>query len=133
MSQRSDFATPTARARGLGSAKEGVGHYIQQRVSAIALIFLVPWFVYAVIEAAGAGYAGARQFVAQPWNAILLIVVFGAAFYHMRIGMQVVIEDYIHKGGTRTTLLILNTFAAIGLFAVTALMVLNIWFSAAAG
>lgn len=132
MSRSEDFATPTARARGLGSAKEGVAHYIRQRVSAIALVFLVPWFLYSVIHASAAGYDAARDWAGQPVNAILLILTFGAAFYHMRLGMQVVIEDYIHKTGTRQALLILNSFAAIGLFAITGLTVLRIWFTAGA-
>lgn len=132
MSVSQDFETPTARARGLGSAKSGTEHHIRQRVSAIALIFLVPWFLISVINAAGTDYATARAWVEQPWNAILLVLTFSAAFYHMRLGMQVVIEDYIHKSGTKSFLLIANTFLAVALFAVTVLSVLNIWISAAA-
>ena len=125
-----NFETPTAAARGLGSAKSGTGHHIRQRVSAIALIFLVPWFLYGVIAASQTGYAGALDWLSQPWNAILMILTLGAAFYHMRLGMQVVIEDYIAKTGMKQTLLILNTFVCIGLFAATALSVLKIWISA---
>lgn len=132
MAAHQDFSTPMARARGLGSAKAGTEHHIRQRVSAIALIFLVPWFLYSVIHASKAGFAGAQAWVAEPWNAILLILTFGAAFYHMRLGMQVVIEDYIHKSGMKSTLLIANTFATLALFAVTALCVLKIWISAGA-
>lgn len=132
MSASQPYQTPRARARGLGSAKEGVGHFIKQRVSAIALVFLIPWFLFAVMNAVEAGYASARDWAGQPWNAILLILTFGAAFFHMRLGMQVVIEDYIHRTSTKQALLILNTFAAIGLFAVTALTVLRIWFTAGA-
>lgn len=130
MTSQNVYVTPVKGARGLGSAKSGTGHHIRQRVSAIALIFLVPWFLYSVIAASQAGFAGAQAWVAQPWNAIALILTFGAAFYHMRLGMQVVIEDYIHKSGTKTGLLILNTFAAIALFAITALTVMKIWISA---
>lgn len=127
-----DFSTPMARARGLGSAKAGTEHHIRQRVSAIALIFLVPWFLFSVIYASQAGFSGAQAWVAQPWNAILLILTFAAAFYHMRLGMQVVIEDYIYKSGMKTTLLIGNTFATVALFAVTVLSVMKIWISAGA-
>ena len=132
MSTDGTFETPRARAVGLGSAKEGVTHYIRQRVSAIALVFLVPWFLFSMMSAVDAGYAGAQAWVAKPWNAVLLILTFGAAFYHMRLGMQVVIEDYIGKAGTKQALLILNTFAVIALFAVTALTVMKIWISAGA-
>jgi succinate dehydrogenase / fumarate reductase membrane anchor subunit len=132
MALSQDYATPTARARGLGSAKSGVSSYIGQLTSALALAVLVPWFLFSVISAVGAGYSGAVAWVARPWNAILLILTFGAAFYHMRIGMRVIIEDYIAKSGTRTALLILNSFAAIALFAATAATVLKIWISAGA-
>ena len=121
------FRTPLANTRGLGSAKEGVGHYIDQRVSAIALIILVPWFVFSAILSVKTGYAGALDWMAKPWNAIGLILLSGAAFFHMRLGMQVVIEDYIHKPGTKQALLILNSLAAIALFAATAMSVLKIW------
>ena len=126
-----NFQTPTAAARGLGSAKAGTGHHIRQRVSAIALIFLVPWFLYGIIAASQTGYAGALAWMAMPWNAILMILTLGAAFYHMRLGMQVIIEDYIEKSGMKQALLILNTFICVGLFAATALSVLKIWISAA--
>lgn len=125
-----EFKTPAAAARGLGSAKSGTGHHIRQRVSAIALALLVPWFLYAIISASRSGHDGATAFLAQPWNAILMILSLGAAFYHMRLGVQVVVEDYIGKAGMKQGLLILNTFICIGLFAATALSVLKIWISA---
>ncbi|MEM1106259.1 MAG: succinate dehydrogenase, hydrophobic membrane anchor protein [Pseudomonadota bacterium] len=132
MAASQDFTTPTARARGLGSAKAGTEHHIRQRVSAIALALLVPWFLFSVIRASQAGFEGAQAWAGQPWNAILLLLTFSAAFYHMRLGMQVVIEDYIYNTGLKSGLLIANTFAAIALFAITALSVLNIWISAGA-
>ncbi len=132
MGHSQDFATPTARARGLGSAKSGVAGYIGQLTSALALAILVPWFIFSVMNAVNAGYDGAIDWVATPWNATLLILTFGAAFYHMRIGMRVIIEDYIGQGGVRTALLVLNSFAAIALFVATAAAVLKIWISAGA-
>ncbi|WP_300391678.1 succinate dehydrogenase, hydrophobic membrane anchor protein [Henriciella sp.] len=125
-----NYKTPAAAARGLGSAKAGTNHHIRQRVSAIALVFLVPWFLYAVIAASRAGFDGATDFLSQPWNAILMILTLGAAFFHMRLGMQVIVEDYIAKAGMKQGLLILNTFVCVGLFAATALSVLKIWISA---
>lgn len=121
------FLTPTKAARGLGSAKSGTAHHIRLRVAAIALIFLVPWFLYAVISATTAGYDGARAFVAQPLNGALLLITAGAVAYHMSLGMQVIIEDYISKTGLRTTLLILNIFAAIAMFVAVAISVIQIW------
>lgn len=123
---KGQYLTPAKAARGLGSAKSGTNHHIRQRVSAIALIFLVPWFLYSVIKAALGGYTDALAWVGSPVNSILLILTAGAAIYHMRLGMQVVIEDYIGKSGTRAALLILNTFFCAALFAVIALSVLRI-------
>lgn len=129
---RSEYITPAKAARGLGSAKTGTRHHIHQRVSAIALIFLVPWFLFSIINAMDAGLAGAQAWAGQPWNALLLILTAGAAFFHMRIGMQVVIEDYIDKAGSRMALLILNSFVCIVLFAAVALSVLKLWIGAGA-
>lgn len=124
------FRTPLANARGLGSAKEGVGHFIKQRVSAIALVVLVPWFIFSAIFACRAGYAGAIVWMEQPVNAIGLVLLAAAAFFHMRLGMQVVIEDYIGKAGTKQALLILNTFVSVVLFVAVAMSVMKIWIGA---
>ncbi len=118
--------TATGRVRGLGSAQEGVGHFIKQRVTAIGLIILVPWFMISLIGATRDGYAGAANWVASPVNVILLLIVTGAAFFHMRIGMQVIIEDYIARSSTRIALLILNTFVAVLLFVAAAFSIIRI-------
>lgn len=125
-SKQQSIRTPLGRVRGLGAAKEGAHHFIVQRVSAIALIFLVPWFLISLLAAVRSGYDGAADFIANPLNAILILLAVGVALYHMRLGMQVVIEDYIAKTGTKLFLLILNTFISIGLFAVAAFSVLGI-------
>jgi succinate dehydrogenase / fumarate reductase, membrane anchor subunit len=121
------FTTPVKTTRGLGASKTGTSHHIRQRVSALALIVLVPWFLISIMRAALGGYADALAWVGNPLNATLLILTAGAAFYHMRLGMQAVIEDYIGKPGTRAALQILNTFAAGGLFAAVVMSVLRIW------
>lgn len=118
--------TPRKTARGLGSAKEGVNHFIAQRVSALALAILVPWFLLALITAYADGYDAARSFVASPVTAVLLIFLLSAAFYHMRLGMQTVIEDYVSGHGTRAAFLILNAFFAVGMWAVGVFAVLKI-------
>lgn len=129
---KNQYVTPAKVARGLGSAKSGTSDHIRQRVTAIALAFLVPWFLFSVIHASSAGYDSAAEWAGKPWNALLLILTAGAAFYHMRIGMQIVIEDYISRTGMRTTLLILNSFAVIVLFVTVALSVLKLWIGAGA-
>ena len=126
------MVTSAKSVRGLGSAGSGTSHHIHQRVTAIALLFLVPWFIYSIIAVCQVGYQGAIDWVAQPLNAILLILTIGAALYHMRMGMQVVIEDYIAKTGTKQAFLILNTFAVVALFAAMVLSVLKIWITAGA-
>jgi succinate dehydrogenase / fumarate reductase membrane anchor subunit len=118
--------TPLGKVRGLGAAKHGAGHFIAQRVTAIALLFLAPWFLVSLIAAVRGGYDGAVDFIGQPLNAVLNLLAVGTALYHMRVGMQVVIEDYIEKSGTRMLLLILNTFVAVALFAFAAFAVLTI-------
>lgn len=111
---------------GLGSAKAGSDHFIQQRVSALALVILVPWFFVAMLTAYRAGYDQGLAFIRAPITAIGLILLLTAAFYHMRLGLQVIIEDYIQKHSTRTALLILNTFAAFVLWLTAVFAVLTI-------
>jgi succinate dehydrogenase / fumarate reductase, membrane anchor subunit len=111
-----DFRTPLARVRGLGSAKSGTGHFIAQRVSALALVVLMPLFLVMLAKHAGAGYGEAAAFIGSPFGAILTLLAMTAALYHMRLGLQTVIEDYLSKTGTKAALLILNTFVAAGLW-----------------
>ena len=117
------YRTPLGRVRGLGSAKHGVGHFIGQRVSAVALIVLVLWGVASALTLAGADFASASAWMRSPWHAVPLALFVAVALYHARLGIQTVIEDYIHKPLTRNALLILNLFvawlgAAIGVFSI---------------
>ncbi len=118
--------TPRAQVRGLGSAKHGVGHFIGQRVSAVALLFLVPWFLISLLGALTGGYSTAMMWIEVPLHALCILLTLTAAIYHMRLGMQVIIEDYISRHVTRMILLMLNTFFCILLFVVTAYSVLLI-------
>jgi succinate dehydrogenase / fumarate reductase membrane anchor subunit len=86
---------PLARARGHGSAKSGVHHWLAQRISALLLLFLIPWLVYALVTVAGTGHAGVVSFVSRPWNATLLVLTLLVLLYHGMLGLQVVIEDYV--------------------------------------
>ncbi len=90
------FRTPIKNARGLGSAKDGVHHFIVQRITAVALLFLAIYVVGLVVTLAGADYATARAAVAHPANAVLLVAFLLAMFWHAQLGLQVVIEDYVH-------------------------------------
>lgn len=98
-----EFQTPLKRARGLGSAKSGAHHWIVQRITAIALIPLSLWVTWIVLATLHADYAQARALVHEPVNAVLLITFVLAAFWHAQLGLQVVIEDYVHTPWTELT------------------------------
>jgi succinate dehydrogenase / fumarate reductase membrane anchor subunit len=121
-----DYRTPLSKVRGLGSAKSGVGHFIAQRVTAIALVVLVPVFLFQLAKHGGGDYEAARAWVGSVPGAIVTLLTMTAAFYHMRLGLQVVIEDYIHKSGTKAALLIVNTLIAAGLWIAVVYSVLRI-------
>ncbi len=106
----SDHRTALGRARGLGSAKHGVGHFIAERVSSVALVPLVLWAVWAAITLARGGYDGARLWLNSPINAVLVVLLVVVGFHHMQIGMRVIIEDYIHKPASKAVLLMANAF-----------------------
>lgn len=87
---------PIGRARGLGSAKDGVGHWWIQRVTSVALALLTPWFVWLAVTLAGADQMTARLTLAQPLHATLMLAFVVSLFWHTKLGLQVVIEDYVH-------------------------------------
>jgi succinate dehydrogenase / fumarate reductase, membrane anchor subunit len=108
-----DLRNPLKRARGLGSAQSGVGHWWTQRVTAAGLVILGVWLVVLVLGLMHADYATARAAVAKPWNAVLLIAFLIAAFWHAVLGLQVVIEDYVHTRWKEVTLLLAIKFLAV--------------------
>ena len=110
-SSHRDFRTPVGRARGLGSAKSGTGHFWWQRVTAISLALLTPWILGMLIALVGAGHAEVQAALAKPVNAIALALFLISLFWHARLGLQVVIEDYIHHRPTEIALQLLVTFA----------------------
>lgn len=116
------FRTPLGRARGLGSAREGTGHWWAQRLTAIALVPLCLWFVAGIIGLVGAGHGAAVAWIASPVNAVLLVLLILAVFHHGQLGLQVVIEDYVHTEWRKITLIIAVKFGALilGLAAVFA-------------
>jgi succinate dehydrogenase / fumarate reductase membrane anchor subunit len=87
---------PIAIARGLGSAKDGTGHWWTQRLTAIALLLLTPWFAWLVLGLIGSDQATMRATLAQPWTASLLLAFVVSLFWHAQLGMQVIVEDYVH-------------------------------------
>jgi succinate dehydrogenase / fumarate reductase membrane anchor subunit len=129
MSPPVSYRTPLGRARGLGSAHHGVGHFIGQRASAVALLFLLLWGVWSALKLASSGYDGAVGWLHSPVNAGILVLLLGAVFYHARLGVQVIIEDYVHTTLAKTLGLLANTFVCFGAFVLAALSVLKVAFS----
>jgi succinate dehydrogenase / fumarate reductase, membrane anchor subunit len=105
--------TPLAKVRGLGSAKEGTDHFWKQRITAIANIFLVSYLIVLLVQLAGADYATVKRALARPQNAIALLGLVLSVVMHMRLGMQTIIEDYVHSEGRKVAALMLNTFFSI--------------------
>ncbi|WP_102945744.1 MULTISPECIES: succinate dehydrogenase, hydrophobic membrane anchor protein [unclassified Stenotrophomonas] len=91
------FRTPLKNVRGLGAAKTGTEHFVLQRLTATALVPLTIWFLVFVLSLLNADYVTAADAVAKPWNAILLVGFLVAMFWHAQIGLQVILEDYIHN------------------------------------
>jgi succinate dehydrogenase / fumarate reductase membrane anchor subunit len=115
--------SPLGRALGLGSAKEGVNHWWLQRVTAVALVPLVLWFVISIVQLAGADRAALVAWLHQPMPAVLTVLLLVATFHHLALGLQVVIEDYVHGEGMKLGLIVAMrllciVFAARGILAV---------------
>lgn len=105
--------TPLARVRGLGSAKSGTEDFWRLRLTAVAAIPLTIAFVLIVVSLLGRNHAAAQQILGTPLVAIVILLFISAGAYHMRIGMQVIIEDYVHDEIMKLALIMLNTFFAI--------------------
>ena len=110
--------TPLALARGLGSAKDGVHHWWVQRVTAVALALLTPWFLWLLVSLIGVDQQAVRDAIANPRCALPLLAFVLALFWHAKLGMQVVIEDYVHTRWVELGLQVLMNFAcAVGALA----------------
>ena len=117
------YRSPLGRARGLGSAKQGTNHFWIQRVTAVALIPLVLWFVYSIAQLPSGDYEAVRWWVHAPSVAVALVLFISCVLYHSLLGVQVVIEDYVAGEGAKVVALLLSKFAHVtaavaGIFAV---------------
>jgi len=121
------MSTPLGRVRGLGAAKSGTGHFWRQRLTAIANVPLTIAFVFIVVALLGRNHAAVVQILGSPLVAIVMLLFIFSVTTHMRLGMQVIIEDYVHDEGTKLVLIIANTFfcAAVGLASAFAILMLS--------
>jgi len=122
--------TPLKNVRRLGSAKEGADHFWQQRVTAVANVVLGLFLVWLIANLTGQGHAAVKEWLGNPLVAIALLLLIFSGAYHMRLGMQVIIEDYIHSEGSKVVLLMLNTFFAVAVGLASAFAILKINFGA---
>lgn len=117
---------PLARVRGKGASRGGAQHWRSQRYSALILLLLTAWILWTGIALAGADYATARAVMASPLNAGLAILFAGTIFYHMHLGLQVVIEDYVHVAALEFALLVIVRFACLVAFLISAMAALKL-------
>ena len=109
--------TPRHKVQGMGSSHSGTGHFWHERVTSVALIPLSLWFLYAMLGLAGTSEVTALQFLAHPWNALLMGGFICFSLYHAYLGLQVVVDDYIHTAGAKIFLMLVIRFSVIAVTA----------------
>jgi succinate dehydrogenase / fumarate reductase membrane anchor subunit len=119
--------TPLARVRGLGSAKSGTSDFFRQRVTAVAMVLLFVPVIVVILSLLGRNQAGAAQILGSPLVAVIMILFIIASVWHMKIGMQVVLEDYVNDEKIKLATIIANNFfcAAVGLASIYAIIKLS--------
>lgn len=122
------YLTPRARVRGLGASRTGVGSFIAERVSSIALVPLCLWAVWAAVAVAPSGFEGAAAFLRNPLNATLAVLLVAISFQHTHLGMRVIVEDYIGGHGRKISLLLVNSAVALVGAAVAVVSILKVAF-----
>jgi succinate dehydrogenase / fumarate reductase, membrane anchor subunit len=125
-----DYRTPLNKVRGSGSAKDGTDHFWRQRLTALANIPLLLYFIGFVVAMRGASQAELVAAVGHPVTALMLIAVLISGLLHMKLGMQVVIEDYVHNEGAKVIFLLLNTMFVIAIGLITVFSILKMSFGA---
>ncbi len=122
--------TPLGRVLGLGSAKEGTDHWWGQRVSGVAMALLGLWFAVSLVSLEGLAYGNVIAFIAQPLNGVLMTLLCITVAYHSYLGIQVVIEDYVHGPALKVASLVLSRFAHVLVAVASVYSILRIGFGA---
>lgn len=124
-----ELRTPLKRVRHLGSAKEGLHHWWMQRLTSIALVPLSIWFVYAVMNVlSGADRVDVSDWFTSPFVSLFMLAFILVSLLHVKLGLQVIIEDYVHKECCKITLLLLNSFGCIALAAIALISLCKLHF-----
>ncbi len=128
MQTQSSMRTPLGKVRGLGSARSGTGHFWLQRVTAVANVVLAVAFIAIVISLVGKPYAAALATLSHPVVALLMLLFVVSGLVHMRLGMQTIIEDYVHAEGAKVLAVMANTFFTVAVGAASVFAILKIAF-----
>jgi succinate dehydrogenase / fumarate reductase, membrane anchor subunit len=120
------YRTPIAKVRGLGAARSGLQHWKMQRLTAISNVLLVLWFMFSAMALSGGGYEQVRAWLASPVTASLVVLLIISTFYHARLGLQVVVEDYVHHEGTRIASLVAIVLIVLALAVACIVAVLTV-------
>ena len=128
MSRNDPLRSPLKRVRGYGSAHDGTHHFWVQRLTAVALLPLLVWLVVSIVRLTDASHDAFVAWAASPLNSMLLLIALVALFWHSMLGVQVVIEDYVHHAGAKLVLLVGSKFAHVFLCAAAVLAALRIAF-----
>ena len=118
--------TPLHKVQGMGASHSGTGHFWRERVTSVALIPLSLWFAFTMLGLAGTNEVTMVQYIARPWNALLMAAFAVISAYHMSLGLQVVIDDYVHTPGMKIFLLILVRAFTIAIIAVSLFALIRI-------
>ena len=120
------YRTPIAKVRGLGAARSGLQHWKMQRLTAISNVLLVLWFMFSAMALSGSGYDQVRAWLASPVTASLVVLLIISTFYHARLGLQVVVEDYVHHEGARIASLVAIALIVLALAVACIVAVLTV-------